>query len=260
MLSELFTQKNIIILIVSIAVIIASYFAWSYYKKNYGNPKQMIQSNQQLDNNSLDNSLDNSSSNIGDNTKEDFSNNKTDSTSYEDISLNPYFDIEIGGIYQGRILFQLFDNIVPKTCKNFRFLCSNGLLVKGTPSYEGMSFHRVIKSFMLQSGDFTNGDGTGGMSIYGNKFEDENFELKHNQPGLLSMANSGPNTNGSQFFITTEKTDWLDGKHVVFGIVIDGFDIVSKIENLETDNGSNKPKIDVIVKKCGLIKAGSSTQ
>jgi cyclophilin family peptidyl-prolyl cis-trans isomerase len=243
MLSELFTQKNIIILLVSIAVIIASYFAWKYYKKNYGPSSQMIE----LNNKELD-------SNINNNIKEDFDNNvPSNNTLYEDISLNPYFDIEVGGIYQGRILFQLFDDVVPKTCKNFRFLCSNGLLVKGTPSYEGSSFHRIIKNFMLQGGDFTNGDGTGGMSIYGNKFEDENFELKHNQPGLLSMANSGPNTNGSQFFITTEKTDWLDGKHVVFGIVIGGYDIVSKIENMETD-GNNKPKLDVVIKKCGLIK------
>ena len=243
MLSELFTQKNIIILLVSIAVIIASYCAWTYYKKNYGTTPQMIE----LQNKDLDSNI-----------KEDFDNNvPSNNTLYEDTSLNPYFDIEVGGIYQGRILFQLFDDIVPKTCKNFRFLCSNGLLVKGTPSYEGSSFHRIIKNFMLQGGDFTNGDGTGGMSIYGNKFEDENFELKHNQPGLLSMANSGPNTNGSQFFITTEKTDWLDGKHVVFGLVIGGYDIVSKIENMEVD-GNSKPKLDVVIKKCGLIKAGET--
>jgi cyclophilin family peptidyl-prolyl cis-trans isomerase len=249
MLSELFTQKNIILLLVSIAVVITSYFAWKYYKKNYCNTPQMIETqNKDLNNTIHDSTLNN--------TTEDFNNieqSNDNNTLYEDTSLNPYFDIEVGGIYQGRILFQLFDDVVPKTCKNFRFLCSNGLLVKGTPSYEGSSFHRVIKNFMLQGGDFTNGDGTGGMSIYGNKFEDENFELKHNQPGLLSMANSGPNTNGSQFFITTEKTDWLDGKHVVFGIVIGGYDIVSKIENLETD-GNNKPKLDVVIKKCGLIK------
>ena len=238
------TQKNIIILLVSIAVIIASYFAWTYYKKRYSQPPQMIE----LQNKDLD-------SNINTNIKEDFDNTiQSNNTLYEDTSLNPYFDIEVGGIYQGRIVFQLFDYVVPKTCKNFRFLCSNGLLVKDTPSYEGSSFHRVIKNFMLQGGDFTNGDGTGGMSIYGNKFEDENFELKHNQPGLLSMANSGPNTNGSQFFITTEKTDWLDGKHVVFGLIIGGYDIVSKIENLEVD-GNSKPKLDVVIKKCGLIKA-----
>jgi cyclophilin family peptidyl-prolyl cis-trans isomerase len=247
MLSELFTQKNIIILLVSIAVVIASYCAWKYYKKNYGTSQQMIELKEQ-------------NKAINENVKEDFDNSKnthTNNTLYEDTSLNPYFDIEVGGIYQGRILFQLFDDIVPKTCKNFRFLCSNGLLVKDTPSYEGSSFHRVIKNFMLQGGDFTNGDGTGGMSIYGNKFEDENFELKHNQPGLLSMANSGPNTNGSQFFITTEKTDWLDGKHVVFGLVISGYDIVSKIENMEVD-GNSKPKLDVVIKKCGLIKPDES--
>jgi cyclophilin family peptidyl-prolyl cis-trans isomerase len=249
MLSELFTQKNIIILLVSIAVIISSYFAWKYYKKNYGTTAQMIEFKEK-------------NKTIDENIKEDFvndNNNKSNNNLFEDKTLNAYFDIDVGGIYQGRILFQLFDDIVPNTCKNFRFLCSNGLLGKKTPSYEGSSFHRIIKNFMLQGGDFTNGDGTGGVSIYGDKFEDENFELKHNQPGLLSMANSGPNTNGSQFFITTEKTDWLDGKHVVFGIVIGGYDIVSKIENLETD-GNNKPKLDVVIKKCGLIKPSNEAQ
>jgi cyclophilin family peptidyl-prolyl cis-trans isomerase len=254
MLSELFTKKNTIILLVSIAVIIASYFAWKYYKKNYGVSQQMIESQ----NKDLDSNINNVKEDFNNNSNNNSNNNKnTNNTSYEDTTLNPYFDIDIGGIYQGRILFKLFDDVVPKTCKNFRFLCSNGLLVEGTPSYEGSSFHRIIKNFMLQGGDFTNGDGTGGISIYGDKFEDENFELKHNQPGLLSMANSGPNTNGSQFFITTEKTDWLDGKHVVFGLVIGGYDIVSKIEKLETD-GNNKPKLDVVIKKCGLIKPDES--
>jgi cyclophilin family peptidyl-prolyl cis-trans isomerase len=237
MLYELFTKKNIIIILVSVAIIIGGYYAWNYYKKNNTSSQKLIESKK---------------TDI-DNIKEEFENNKL----YEDISLNPYFDIEIGEIFQGRVIFQLFDDIVPKTCKNFRFLCSNGLLIKGTPSYEGCAFHRVIKDFMIQGGDFTNGDGTGGMSIYGNKFEDESFELKHNQPGLLSMANSGPDTNGSQFFITTHKTEWLDNKHVVFGIVISGYDIISKINLLETGD-SDKPKLDVIIKKCGLINPNES--
>jgi cyclophilin family peptidyl-prolyl cis-trans isomerase len=169
-------------------------------------------------------------------------------------NLNPYFDISINNIPEGRVIIQLFDETVPHTCKNFRFLSSYGLFDKSKPSYQDSSFHRVIKDFMIQGGDFTNGDGTGGISIYGDKFPDENFELKHNQPGLLSMANSGPNTNGSQFFITTKETPWLDDKHVVFGIVLKGFDIIKKIENLETDN-NDKPTYDVRITKCGLIES-----
>jgi peptidyl-prolyl isomerase D len=166
---------------------------------------------------------------------------------------NPYFDITIDGEDAGRLKFQLFDDEVPKTCANFRHLCTRGLDDKKEPCYQDSIFHRIIEEFMIQGGDFTNFDGTGGKSIYGEKFEDENFDLKHNQPGLLSMANSGPNTNGSQFFITLKETPWLDDKHVVFGILLDGFELLKKIELLPKDD-NNKPLKEVKVSECGIIE------
>eukprot|EP01027_Heterolobosea_sp_BB2_P005100 GEZU01007837.1.p2 GENE.GEZU01007837.1~~GEZU01007837.1.p2 ORF type:complete len:180 (+),score=50.96 GEZU01007837.1:111-650(+) len=162
-----------------------------------------------------------------------------------------FFDITIGGVPAGRIKMELFADIVPKTAENFRQLCTGEFRKGGVPiGYKGCTFHRVIKDFMIQGGDFTKGDGTGGFSIYGDKFPDENFNLKHTGPGLLSMANSGPNTNGSQFFITCNKCDWLDGKHVVFGKVIDGMLTVRKIENVSV-GPNNKPKIPCKIVECG---------
>jgi peptidylprolyl isomerase len=158
-----------------------------------------------------------------------------------------YFDTAIAGNPAGRIEFELYDDVVPLTARNFRELCTgqNGF------GYEGSIFHRVIPQFMLQGGDFTNHNGTGGRSIYGAKFADENFKLKHDKPFLLSMANAGRNTNGSQFFITTEVTGWLDGKHVVFGTVVDGMDVVSAIEALGTQSGKTKQEIKII--GCGEL-------
>ncbi|WP_405810672.1 peptidylprolyl isomerase [Streptomyces sp. NBC_00210] len=161
---------------------------------------------------------------------------------------NVFFDITINDEPAGRIVFQLFDDVVPKTARNFRELATG----EHGYGYEGSSFHRVIPDFMLQGGDFTAGNGTGGKSIYGQKFADENFQLKHTKPGQLSMANAGPNTNGSQFFITTIVTDWLDNKHVVFGEVVEGMDLVKKIEGLGSRSGA--PKAKVTIAKSGVVE------
>jgi len=168
-----------------------------------------------------------------------------------------FFSIKHGEKDLGKIVMQLYKDITPKTAENFRSLCTGekglGNLNKAL-HYKGCSFHRIIKDFMIQGGDFTKGDGTGGESIYGEKFADENFDIKHTEPGLLSMANAGPGTNGSQFFITTKSTPHLDGKHVVFGRVVEGMEVVRKIEEVETGE-SDKPVVDVMIHDCGEMPA-----
>ncbi|KAL7738288.1 hypothetical protein ACLKA6_006618 [Drosophila palustris] len=159
-----------------------------------------------------------------------------------------FFDIRIGGNDAGRIVMLLRADVVPKTAENFRQLCTH----EQGYGYKGCTFHRIIPEFMCQGGDFTNNNGTGGKSIYGKKFDDENFSLKHNSFGTLSMANSGSNTNGSQFFICTTKTDWLDNKHVVFGHVISGADVVRKMERC--GNKSGTPTQKIIIYACGELK------
>jgi cyclophilin family peptidyl-prolyl cis-trans isomerase len=239
-----FDKKWIIISLVIVIVVVIGYFIYKYFIKKPINKEQIK--------NESENNLE---------KKEDFTNSiiGKDPPLKKNIDLNDtsnyvYFDIQIGEEKMGKIIIQLFDEEVPKTCKNFRTLCCKNILNNSSkPSFVGTKFHRVIPNFMIQGGDITRGDGTGGFSIYGERFDDENFELKHNQPGLLSMANAGPNTNNSQFFITTEETPWLDNKHVVFGIVLQGFDIVRKIENSRRNTENDCPIVPCKIIDSGLI-------
>ncbi|CAO4380814.1 unnamed protein product [Caenorhabditis nigoni] len=166
-----------------------------------------------------------------------------------------FFDVTIGEEPAGRVTMELFNDVVPKTAENFRALCTGekGVGKQGVPlHFKGSKFHRIIPEFMIQGGDFTRHNGTGGESIYGIKFKDENFDLKHSGPGCLSMANAGPNSNGSQFFICTVDTPWLDGGHVVFGQVTDGMSVVKKIEKMGSRSGA--PSKTVTIADCGELK------
>ena len=165
-----------------------------------------------------------------------------------------FFDMSINGAPAGRVTFELYADVVPRTAENFRALCTGekGMGNSGKPlHFKGSSFHRVIPQFMCQGGDFTRGNGTGGESIYGEKFADENFKLRHDVPGILSMANAGPNTNGSQFFICTVPTPWLDGKHCVFGRVLEGMNVIKNIEAVGSQSG--KTSKAVVIADCGQL-------
>jgi len=178
-----------------------------------------------------------------------------------EVTCKVYFDIQINGEDAGRITMGLFGKDVPKTVENFRALCTGekGKGKSGKPlHYKASGFHRVIPDFMLQGGDFTKGNGTGGESIYGEKFNDEGFGIVHDVPGILSMANAGPNTNGSQFFITTVPTAWLNGKHVVFGRILEGMDLVKKIEARGSRSG--KTSAVITISDCGEIKEEAAAE
>lgn len=164
------------------------------------------------------------------------------------VTKKVFFDVSIDGDMVGRIVMGLYGNQVPKTVENFRALCTGEKgegKAKKPLHYKGCKFHRVIPAFMCQGGDMTNGDGTGGESIYGEKFEDEDFKIKHTKEGLLSMANAGKDTNNSQFFITTKATPHLDGKHVVFGEVLEGYDVVKKMEAVGDASGTPEKPITI---------------
>eukprot|EP00931_Biecheleriopsis_adriatica_P124117 TRINITY_DN99215_c0_g1_i1.p2 TRINITY_DN99215_c0_g1~~TRINITY_DN99215_c0_g1_i1.p2 ORF type:complete len:183 (-),score=38.78 TRINITY_DN99215_c0_g1_i1:103-651(-) len=165
------------------------------------------------------------------------------------VTSKVFFDVAIGGKASGRVVFGLYGEHVPKTAANFEALCK---CEKGPPlCYKGSPFHRIIPGFMVQGGDTTRGDGTGGVSIYGGRFEDEQFGVPHSKPGLLSMANAGPNTNGSQFFITTAAASHLDGRHVVFGEVLEGMEVVRMLESNGTRSG--RPTESATIKDCGVV-------
>jgi len=175
-------------------------------------------------------------------------------TSGSRITSRVYLEIEIDHRPVGRIVLGLYGGIVPKTAENFRSLCTGekGIGKQGKPlHFQGSKFHRIIPKFMLQGGDFTHGTGVGGESIYGMNFPDENFKLQHTGPGILSMANAGPDTNGSQFFITTVPTPWLDSHHVVFGEVMEGMDVVKKVESVGTESGT--PTAEVVIVQSGEL-------
>ncbi len=169
-------------------------------------------------------------------------------------NLKSFFDISIENKIKGRITFELFTQDLPRTTLNFYHLCKGDKVAKDGKalSYKSSLFHRVIPGFMCQGGDIVSNNGTGSLSIYGKKFGDENFMYSHNEAGLLSMANRGPNTNGSQFFITTADCGWLDGKHVVFGKILDGIDILNSIEAVGTATG--KPKSEIVISNCGVLE------
>ena len=219
-------MSKLITLLIIVTVLIIIYLAYTCYTSMYKNVSDEEIVNIQEE------------TRLSKNDKEFFI-SKDEISKEKNLEMNIIIDDQ-----KYKVELKLYDEIVPLTCKNFRHIAKKGIKNK---TYNNNIFHRIIKDFMIQGGDIINQDGTGSMSIYGDNFEDENFNIKHTKKGLLSMANSGPNTNGSQFFITTAPTPHLDNKHVVFGEVVNGYDIIEKIENLPTD-ASDKPYQTVMIK------------
>ena len=220
-------MSTLLIALIIIIVIIILYFGYRYFLGFNTNSSffSLFLSSQKQDLQEISDTHDNSSLNQSQTQNQEEMEQflEKDESQKKKMDLdngNPYFILAIGNNVLGKVKFELFDEEAPKTCKNFRYFCTRSMLNNNYPDYQGSIFHRVIKDFMIQGGDITNFDGTGGISMYGVKFDDENLNLEHNQPGLLCMANSGPNTNNSQFYITLKETPWLNGKHVVFGIVL----------------------------------------
>jgi len=211
--------------------------------KNNKLNNNIAKNNKSKNNKLIDNNI--TKNNISQKQNELLKSNLKDNKNINNEYIYTFLEISIDNKSVGKIIIKLFDKIVPKTCTNFKILCKN-------KKYKNTIFHRVIKNFMIQGGDYEKNDGTGGKSIYGTTFDDENFELKHDKPYMVSMANCGANTNGSQFFITTTHIPHLDGKHVVFGEVVDGIKIIKKINDVQTDH-NDKPVYDIKIIDCGEI-------
>lgn len=230
----------------SLITLSSLFLLYKLYRKFHNTKQQKITSNDEVEVDDIylknDNEIDND--NVED-TIDSAIDSAIDHFVVPKLRSHVYLDISINNLPIGRIIFELYDEIVPKTVKNFKILCKT--------KYKGTRFHRIIKNFIIQGGDFENENGTGGYSIYGKVFEDENFSILHDKQGILSMANKGKDTNGSQFFITTRATPELDGKHVAFGFIKDGYEVLDRLNETFTNKQTDEPIVDCVISECGVI-------